>query len=63
MQEGLTEEEEMAYFSENPAIVPLYELDVIKETEPYHIGDDTEEGVMELGQVREALEKEPAVSQ
>jgi hypothetical protein len=49
MLEGLTEEVATAYFFENPAIVPLYEIDVIKEKTPYHNGDNTEEGVMGLG--------------
>jgi hypothetical protein len=62
MLEGLTEEEATTYFSENPAIVPLYEIDIIKEAEPYYIGDDTGEGIIELGRAREALEKELAVS-
>jgi hypothetical protein len=63
MLEGLMEEEATTYFSENPTIVPLYEIDIIKEAEPYQVGDDTEEGVIELGRVREALERELAVSQ
>jgi hypothetical protein len=56
MLEGLTEEEATSYFSENPTIVPLYEIDIIKEAEPYQVGDDTEEGVIELGRAREALD-------
>jgi hypothetical protein len=37
MLKGLTKEEAIAYFSENPTIVPLYELDIVKEVELYHI--------------------------
>jgi hypothetical protein len=35
MLKGLMEEEATSYFSENPAIVPLYEIDIVKEAEPY----------------------------
>jgi hypothetical protein len=62
MLEELTEEEATAYFSKNLAIVPLYEIDFTKEAEPYNIGDDMEEGIIELERAREALEKELAVS-
>jgi hypothetical protein len=34
MLEGLTEEEGTTYFCENPAIIPLYEIAIIKEAEP-----------------------------
>jgi hypothetical protein len=63
MLEGLTEEEATTYFFENPTIVPLYEIDVVKEAEPYEARVDTDKGVIELGRAREALEKELAVSQ
>jgi hypothetical protein len=44
--EGLTEEEATTYFSKNPAIVPLYEIDIVKEAEPYQVGPDTNEGII-----------------
>jgi hypothetical protein len=49
MIEGLTEVEVTAYFSENPAIVPLYEIDIIKESKPYQNRDDMEEDIIKLG--------------
>jgi hypothetical protein len=42
-------------------LVPLYEIDVVKEAEPYQYSDDVM--VVELGRAREALEQELAVSQ
>jgi hypothetical protein len=35
MLEGLTEEEADTFLQENPTLVPLYEIDVIKEAKPY----------------------------
>jgi hypothetical protein len=39
MLEGLTEEEADTFLQENPTLVPLYEIDVVKEAEPYQISD------------------------
>jgi hypothetical protein len=62
MLEGPTEEEATSYFSENLTIVPLYEIDVVNEAEPYEAKVDTDEGVIELRRAREALKKELEVS-
>jgi hypothetical protein len=35
MLEGLTDEEVDTFLQENPTLVPLYEIDVVKEAEPY----------------------------
>jgi hypothetical protein len=61
MMEGLTEEEADTFLQENPTLVPLYEIDVIKEAEPYQISDEA--AIVELGRAREALERELAVYQ
>jgi hypothetical protein len=61
MLEGLMEEEATTYFSDNLTIVPLYEIDIVKEAEPYQVGTDTDEGIIELGRAREALEREMVV--
>jgi hypothetical protein len=37
MLEGLTEEEADTFLQENPTIVPLYEIDVVQEAEPYQL--------------------------
>jgi hypothetical protein len=61
MLEGLTEEEADTFLQENPTLVPLYEINVVKEAEHYQL---TEEAVIvELGREREALERELPVSQ
>jgi hypothetical protein len=60
MLEGLTEEEADNFLQENPTLVPLYEIDVIKEAEPYQ--NSEEAAIVELGREREALERELAVS-
>jgi hypothetical protein len=61
MLEGLTEEEADIFLQENPTIVPLYEIDVVKEAEPYQLTEEA--SIVELGRAREALERELAVSQ
>jgi hypothetical protein len=61
MLEGLTEEEADTFLQENPTVVPLYEIDVVKEAKPYQISDEAT--IVELGRVKEALERELAVSQ
>jgi hypothetical protein len=40
MLEGLMEEEADTFLQENPTLVPLYEIDVVKEAEPYQISDE-----------------------
>jgi hypothetical protein len=35
MREGLTEEEADTFLHENPTLVHPYEIDVVKEAEPY----------------------------
>jgi hypothetical protein len=61
MLEGLTEEEADTFLQENPTLVPLYEIDVVKEAEPYQLTEEA--AIIELGRAREALERELAVSQ
>jgi hypothetical protein len=63
MLEGLTEEEANTFLQENPTLVPLYEIDVVKKVESYQYSTDANEAVIELGRAREALERELAVSQ
>jgi hypothetical protein len=60
---SVTEEEATTYFSENPTIVPLYEIDIVKEAEPNQVRAEMDEGIVELRRARELLEKELAVSQ
>jgi hypothetical protein len=59
--EGLMEEEADTFLQENPTLVPLYEIDVVKEAEPYQYSADA--AVVELDRAREALERELVVSQ
>jgi hypothetical protein len=40
-------------------LVPLYEIDVVKEAEPYKCSEEA--AILELGRAREALERELAV--
>jgi hypothetical protein len=40
MLEGLTEEKADTFLQENPTLVPLYEIDIVKEAEPYQYSDD-----------------------
>jgi hypothetical protein len=61
MLDGLTEKEADTFLLENPTLVPLYEIDVVKEVEPYQYLDEA--AVVEVGRAREALERELAVSQ
>jgi hypothetical protein len=61
MLEGLTEEEADVFLQENPTLVPLYEIDVVKEAEPYQTSEEA--AVIELGRAREALERELVVCQ
>jgi hypothetical protein len=61
MLEGLTEEEADTFLQENPTLVPLYEIDVVKEAEPYQFTEEA--AIVELARAREALERELAVSQ
>jgi hypothetical protein len=61
MLEGLTEEEADTFLQENPTLVPLYEIDVVKEEEPYQLTEEV--AIVELGKARAALERELAVSQ
>jgi hypothetical protein len=60
MLEGLTEEEADTLLQENLTLVPLYEIDVVKEARPYQTSEEA--AVVELGMAREALERELAVS-
>jgi hypothetical protein len=53
MLEGLTEEEADTFLQENPTLVPLYEIDVVKEAEPYQLTEEA--AIVELGRAREAL--------
>jgi hypothetical protein len=55
------EEEADTFLQENPSLVPLYEIDVVKEAEPYQLTEEA--ALVELGRAREALERELAVSQ
>jgi hypothetical protein len=41
--------------------VPLYEINVVNEAEPYQLTEEA--SIVELGRAREALERELAVSQ
>jgi hypothetical protein len=61
MLEGFTEEEADTFLLENPTLVPLYEIDVVKEAEPYELMEEA--ATVELGRAREALERELVVSQ
>jgi hypothetical protein len=61
MLEGLTEEEANTFLHENSTLVPLYEIDVVKEAEPYQYSNEAV--FVELGKAREALQRELAVSQ
>jgi hypothetical protein len=47
MLAGLTEEEAETFLLENPTLVPLYEIDVVKEAEPYQYSEEA--AVIELG--------------
>jgi hypothetical protein len=59
MLEGLTKEEADTFLQENPTLVPLNEIDVVKKAEPYQISDEA--AIVELSRAREALEWELAV--
>jgi hypothetical protein len=61
MLEGLTEEEVDTFLQENPTMLPLYEIDVVKEAEPYQIS--YEAAIVKLGRAMETLERELVVSQ
>jgi hypothetical protein len=61
MLEDFTEEEADTFLQENPTLVLLYEIDVIKEVEPYQLTEEA--AIVELGRAREALERELAVLQ
>jgi hypothetical protein len=61
MLEGLMEEEADTFLQENLTLVPLYEINIVKEAEPYQISDEA--AIIELNRAREALEWELAVSQ
>jgi predicted RecB family endonuclease len=63
MLEGLMEEEADVFLQENPTLVSLYEIDVVKEEEPFQYSADAEATVVKLDKVREALEWVLAVSQ
>jgi hypothetical protein len=63
MLEGLTEEEADVFLQENPTLVSLYEIDMVKEAAPFQYSADAEAAVVELGRVKEALGRELAVSQ
>jgi hypothetical protein len=54
MLEGLTEEEIDTFLQENPTLVPLYEIDVVKQAEPYQYSANAT--VVKLGRAREDLE-------
>jgi hypothetical protein len=58
MLEGLTEEEADTFLQGNPTLVPPYEIDVIKEADPYQLTEEA--AIVELGRAREALERELA---
>jgi hypothetical protein len=55
------EEEADTFLQENPTLVPLYEIDIVKEAELYQLSEEA--AIVELGRAREALERELAVSQ
>jgi hypothetical protein len=59
MLEGLTEEEADTFLQENPTLVALYKIDIVKEAEPYQTSKEV--AIVELGRAREALERELAV--
>ena len=63
MLEGLTEEEAERYFSDHENIIPLYEVNVVELAGPYQTEFSQERAEIEMGQSREVLEKELAVSQ
>jgi hypothetical protein len=52
MLEGLTKEEADTFLQENPTLVPLYEIDVVKEAESYQYS--AEAAVVKLRRAREA---------
>jgi hypothetical protein len=56
MLEGLTEEDADTFLQENLTLVPLHEIDVVKQTEPYQISDEA--AIVELGRSKEVLERE-----
>jgi hypothetical protein len=62
MLEVLKKEEVETYLQENPTLVSLYEIDVVKEVGPYQQLADTDATIVELERGREALECELAVS-
>jgi hypothetical protein len=55
MLEGLTEEDADTFLQENPTLVALYEIDVVKEAEPYQLTEEA--AIVELRRAREALER------
>jgi hypothetical protein len=61
--EGLTEEKADVFLQENPTLVSLYEIDMVKEAGPFQYFADAEAAVVKLGKAREALEQELVVSQ
>ena len=71
MLEGMDETELKAYLDENPRIVPLFEIDIIKTTNRYVAtatpeGEEYEpypESLLELSRVRDAVDREMEISQ
>ena len=70
MMEGLDDVEEDQYFDDNPKIIPLFEVDIIKALTPCFGEDDKEEEIQvddktlkELHLRQEAMEREMQVSQ
>jgi hypothetical protein len=49
MLEGLTEEEADTFLQENLTLVPLYEIDVVKEAEPYQLSKEA--AIVELAEL------------
>ena len=70
MMEGLDGGEEHQYFEDNPKIIPLFEIDVVKVHTPY-LGDDEKVDDLQVDDKtlrglrlrQEAMEKEMQVSQ
>ena len=58
MLDGLADEEVDRYLKDNPRIVPLFEIDVVKAATMYMPNPKT---ARELRQTQEALEKEMVV--
>jgi hypothetical protein len=62
MLDSLMEKEADIFLQENPTPLSVYEIDVVKEVEPYHYFADADAVIVELDKVIKALERELAVS-